>query len=813
DLRHGLRLLARTPVATALALVSLALGIGANTALFSLTDAVLLRPLPVEHPQELALVLTQSPVARRPSTSFPNPLWEQVRDHQQEFTDAFAWSLTQFDLRSSGLEERVNAIYASGGYFPALSVHAERGRLLGPADDVPGCPAVAVISDGFWRSQFGGAATALGANLRLFSHAFQIIGVVPPDFLGADVGTRFDIAVPICAEAIIKPHPMLQVRDAWWLTVAGRLRPNETLAQAQARLAAEMPAWLAASLPTDYNAAEQQNFLKRRVSLQSLALGVSPMAQQYGLPLEILLGVAALVLLVACANLAGLMLARAMARRAEIATRLALGALRARLVRQLLTESLLLAIGGAALGAGLAVWACHALEGFWSTSARSVELNLSLDGRVLGFTVVVTLATALLVGLVPALRATRVSFAAGGRTATARGGATGRRLAAAQIALSLLLLAGAGLFLRSFVNLTSVNLGFDPAKILLVNLGPPIQRTPAAQLLAEHARILEALRAVPGVDAAAESLIVPTSGMQWDLTLRGAHGSIGDTYFNAIAPGFFGAIRTPLLKGRDFSDADGPHSAPVAILNETAARILFPDGSALGQSVQQPGSTMMKPTTVVVGVVADAKYDSSLRAPAPPEAYYALDQLGDQFSTTAFEVRSAMPAAAIQPELRAAMARVDPGASYSLGRLSSVVAGDVKPERLLATLSALFGGLALLITAIGLYGVMAYSSNRRRREFGIRMALGADPQAVMCLALGEVAAVLGWGAAAGLTLTWLSTRALEARLNGLLFGLAPTDLATFAAAAALLVAVALAAAWLPARRAARADPMRALREE
>ena len=812
DLRHGLRLLARTPVATGLALLSLTLGIGANTALFGVMDAIMLRKLPVAHPEELALVMMQSPAARRASPTFPNPLWEQVRDQQRAFTAAFAWSPTQFDLHTSGPEQRINGVFASGEYFSALGVHAERGRLFQPSDDQPGCPAVADISDGFWRSQFAASPAVLGANLTLSGHSFTIVGVTPPEFFGLDVGTRSEAAIPLCAEAIINPRSMLKVRDAWWLRVGGRLKPGETPSAAQAQLAAQFPAWLAASVPTDWAGKDRQNFLGRRVSLQSLELGVSRMAGAYGLPLEVLLGVAGLVLLVACANLAGLMLARTVSRQGEIATRLALGASRARLIRQLLTESLLLSAGGAALGVGLAMWASRALERFWSTTASTVQLNLSLDRTVLGFTVGLTVATAILVGVVPALRATRLSLAAGARTVTGGGGGAARRFAAAQVAISLLLLAGAGLFLRSFLNLTSVDLGLDPGHIQLLNLAPPASRPTSAQVRAQRAAILAALRGLPGVEAAAESFIVPLSGLQWDNTVHSSTATIPDAYLNAVSPGFFAAMRTPLLQGRDFTDRDGPDAPPVAILNVTAARILFPAGNALGQTVQQP-SDFMKVPTVVVGIVADAKYDRSLRAAAPPEAYYDIAQLSNEFPTAAFEIRSALPSGAIAQEARAAMARVAPDGSFSLGQLSDTVATDTKPERLLAVLSALFGGLALLLTAIGLYGVMAYSAARRRREYGVRVALGALPAGVLRIALGEFAAVLGWGAALGLAATWLAGRVLRQELGSLLFGLAPNDFATIAAAALLLISLGLAAVWLPARRAARADPMLALREE
>ena len=811
DVRHGLRLLARTPVVTGLALLSLTLGIGANVALFSLMDAVLLRSLPVAHPEQLVQILTGNLKTGRPSLSFTNPMWEQVRDHQAAFGGVFAWSFTQFNLSNGGPAATIPGIEASGEYFRTLGVRPERGRLLGKSDDVRGCPAVADISDGFWRAHYGGAAAALGSSLALDGHSFQVVGVTPPEFFGMDVGRSFDVAVPLCAEAIVDAHPMLDVRDAWWLMVAGRLLPGETAAVAAARLNAQMPGWMQASLPP-WPAPMQQRYLQRRASLQPAGQGVNWVGGRYGLGLKILLAIAGLVLLLACANLAGLMLARATARRAEIATRLALGASRARLVRQLLTESLLLSGGGTALGAGLAVWACRALENYWSTPAVAVQLNLSLDGRVLAFTLGLTLATGVLVGLAPALRATRMSLAAGARADAGSARTGGEGLAAAQVAISLLLLAGAGLFLRSFVNLSRVDLGFNPSRVLLVKLSAPSRKTPDPVLEAAHERDLAALRALPGVAAAGESFTVPTSGMQWDEALVAAHAGIPDAFYNAISPGYFAALRTPLLAGRDFAASDRAGSPAVVILNQAAARQLFPGGGALGQVVRQKGADMTRPAQVV-GIVADAKYDSSLRAAAPPTGYYPLAQLRQPFRDTAYELRAALPAATVEAEVRTALARTDPEASFTLGTLQQQVAGNLKPERLLAMLSAVFGGLALLLTAIGLYGVMAYSVSRRRREFGIRMALGARPTAVVRLALGNFSGTLALGAAAGLAAAWLAARLLRAVLGKLLFQLSPTDWATLAGAAALLAAVALVAGWLPARRAARADPMRALREE
>ncbi len=811
DVRHGLRLLARTPAATALALVSLTLGIGANTALFTLTDAALLRALPVERPQQLVRILLRTPGSPRANATVTNPLWEQIRERQNAFQSAFAWNFTAFQTTRGGEERTVPGIYASGGIFAALGVNAERGRLFTTTDDFHGCPAVADLSDAYWRSRFGGADAALGQTIELAGHAVTVIGVTPPGFFGVDVGTPFAVALPLCAEGRLAANPMLGIRDAWWLQAMGRLQPGETLAQAQSKLAAVWPAMLAATVPAGYTPRQKARYAGLRPSLAPGAQGVSYLAQRYGAPLEVLLAIAGLVLLVACANLAGLMLARGAARREEIAVRVSLGASRLRLVRQLLTESLLLAAGGAALGAVFAAWACRAVERFLSGAQVAVALPLAPDARVLAFTAGVTLATVLLVGLAPALAATRPP-----KAAPAAMRRQGRALLAAQMALALVLLAGAGLFLRSFVRLAGTPPGFDPAHVFVVQLQPPSHTIADTALFAMHQRDLGFLRALPGVSSASESFMVPTSGMMWDdrmVTSGGAPpAQIDDAYFDPVSPGYFATLRQPLLAGRDFTAADGPNATPVIILNQAAARALFPDGRALGRQVAR-GDSAHRQQATVIGITGDAKY-TSLRAADPPTAYLPLAQLGsDQLPTTVFELRSPLPEAALTAEVRAAFARHDPQAVFTTGTLENALAAGIKPERLLAWLSALFGGLALLLSAIGLYGSAAYAAARRRREFGVRVALGAEPGAILRLALGDAAQTAALGAGAGLLLAWLAATALRATLSRLLYQVPAADPGTLAGAAVLLTAAALAAAWLPARRAARADPLTALREE
>jgi len=797
DVRHGLRLLRRTPLVAGLALLSLGLGIGANAALFSLADAVMLRPLPVAHPEQLMQLYTQGPQSKRPSPTFTNPMWEQVRDGQDVFSGAFAWSANQFNLNPGGERQLVWGDWASSDYFPTLGVEAERGRLLSRADDFRGCPAVADISDSFWKSHFGGSEAAIGATLHLDGRAFTVVGVMPAWFYGMDVGTRADVVAPLCAQ-----QKFLDVRDAWWLTVVGRLKPGVSEAAAQARLGAQMPGWLVASAPTDWGAKDKAAFLQRRASLQPGGLGMSWFGRRYGLALEVLLATAGLVLLVACANLAGLMLARASARRQEMAVRMALGAGRGRLIRQLLTESLLLAVGGAALGALFAGWAAAAGMRF-----LDAEVSLTPDARVLWFGIGLTIVAALLVGLAPALGTTRQSLAVRGAAGQPR---PGRWAAAAQVAVAVVLLAGAGLFLRSFVNLANTDLGFDPQQVTLVEAGADEIQVPAAVLAARQQRALAALQAMPGIEQASASFLVPTTGLQWDTPLRSASGAIPDAFFNAVSPGYFATLRTRLLAGRDFNGQDNAQAPKVIILNETAARQLFPNGKALGQVVEQPGGAAPR-RFEVVGVVQDAKY-LSVREAAPATGYFPQTQLAQPFEIIAYEIRSPLSAAALAGPVRQAMTAAGAGA-YHVESFDDLIAATLRPERMLAWLSGLFGGLALLLTAIGLYGIMAYQAERRRQEFGIRVALGASRRAVVRLALGELTAVLGIGIAAGALLAWLAARSAQATLGELLYGLRATDWMTLAAAVLVLAAAAVTAAWLPARRAAAADPYSSLREE
>jgi putative ABC transport system permease protein len=814
DVRHALRRLARTPVATGLAVLSLTLGIGASTTLFTLTDAMLFRPLPVDRPQQLVELTNQ--FEGRTWPSFSNPLWERFRDRQRALAGVLAYDDWDLDVGSGANRRRAYGIYASGTFFPMLGVHAERGRLLGPKDDGRACSPVTDISDDLWRSQFGAAASALGGVLEVSGHKVAVIGVMPSDFFGVEAGRRLQIVLPICELPQISGYPgILQDSSGGLLRMMGRLWPGESARIAQARIAALMPA-LAPALPKDEAATGGHHL---RILVRSTPQGAESWVQGlYGSALLMLAVLSGAVLLVACTNLAGLMLARAAAQRDEIAVRLALGATRFRLVRQQMMESLLLATGGMALGAIFAAWACPALEHLAvSQGSAAVTLALTPDAHQAEFALYVTLATALLVGLGPALRATRAAAIASPRPASGASPLAGRWTVSLQVALTFVLLAGGVLFARNFENLIGPGKGFAARNVFLATVIEP-RGHPAPP------GTLSALRALPGVQMASASSLIPVQGPTLFMEVQSPAGSrrgpgLLQVRGNVVATGFFRVTGTALLRGRDFDAGDTPSSRPVAMVNATLARLLFPRGDLLGRRVTalSPRSKMAPYT--IVGVVADAKY-RRLQSPTPPTLYYAWNQLSPRLLREAFYLKSPLPEASLARAVRRTLARLAPGARPQMTAFRTVVDDAARPQQLLALISGLFAGLALLVAAIGIYGVLAYSATLRRKEYGIRTALGAKPAAIARLALREAAAVVAAGGLAGGLLLWLASRAAlpmlsqqSMRHGALLYQVRPDDAMTLAAAAALLGAAALGAAWLPARRAAHADPLAALRGE
>jgi putative ABC transport system permease protein len=819
DLRYALRTFARSKAFTIAAVATLALGIGANTAIFSLIDAVMLRMLPVDKPEELVMVLAQRP-GRQPDDGFTNALWEAIRDHQDMFSDIFAWSTPkQFDFSQGEVVQRVRGLMVSGDYFKTLAITPAAGRLITAVDDHRGCVPVAVLSYTFWQTHFGGASSALGSVVALNRQAFQIIGVSAPRFFGVEVGKQFDVAVPLCATALFDKRN-LDSRSRWWLSIMGRARPGTSGEQLQSRLAAISPAVMRAAVP-DGNPAEHQKFLERKLVPSRAAAGPSDLRRTFGQPLSMLMAFVALVLLIACANIAGLILARATTRGKEMAIRTALGASRSRIIRQLLTESVFLSSLGAGLGFLFARWATGLLLGSLATDGNPVFVDLSLDARILGFTAGVTILTGILVGLVPALRSTDVSLmgAMKSRQATAGGRVTpfraGRWVVAGQVALSLVLLIGGGLLLRTFVTLMTLDTGFDRNGVLIATARAPwfardtVKLTPE-QRAATYDEIGRRLQAIPGVLSVARCFTTPIGDDNWFNTIstdapNAPTGEQATASFNFVSPGYFATFRTPLLAGRDFDERDTKTSPPVAIVNESAARKFFPGVNALGRHFRRP----RQPAPVeIVGIVKDSKYES-LREVIPPTAFLPAVQAPPGGEAEEFAIRTSMPPSTLIPTVRRTIREVNSEVPLNIHTLAEQVADNLVQERLLATLSAFFGGLALLLATIGLYGVLSYLVTQRQTEFGIRMALGADRSSILRLVMRDVVVVLAAGLTTGLAAALLAVKLLER----MLFGLEPRDPMTMAAAACLLSVMALVAGYLPARRATRADPMIALRSE
>ena len=816
DLRYGLRILAKAPVFTGMAVLSLALGIGANTAIFSIVNGVLLRTLPVREPERLVLLK---------GGSWTNPIWEQIRARQWTLFDgAIAWGPDQFDLAAGGPSQPVDGLWVSGGFFDVLGVPFVLGRTFLPEDDRrgggPNGP-VAVVSHRFWQRHFGGAPDVIGRSLSLNRVSFTIIGVTAAAFAGPVTGRAFDVAVPLGTEPLIRgKESFLDERSTWWLDIMARLKPAATIQDGTRALRAVQPQIRRATLP-DWEASELKNYLGDRFELEPGSGGAPQFREQYRQPLLILMVTVGLVLMIACANIANLMLARANARRHELSLRRAMGASGPRLARQLLTESLLLAGAGAILGLAFALWGSRLLVGQLTTFRETVFVDLSLDWRALAFTMLVTVGTALLFGLAPALRASRVdpgeAMKDQGRTiAGERHRMLGQPLIVLQVALSLVLLVGAGLFIRTFVTLTHQNFGFDPDRLLI--LGVDVQRTGVLpeDRPALYARIEAAVRRVPGVANAAISMIRPVSGMGWNNMVevpggRALAGRDKSVWLNGVSPTWFATYRVPLIAGRGFAESDRSGAPPVAIVNRAFATKFLGDANPIGRVVRRVGMMehgKAKPDLQIVGVVETTPYNQ-LRESGPAIVYMPLPQAEATWPSQTLTVRAGLSnPALLTRSMAAAVATIDQNVSLTFLPLSEQIDSMVVRERVLALLSGFFGALALLLAGIGLYGVTSYSVSRRRMEIGVRMALGADAAAVVRLVMTRLAVLLSVGIAIGAVASLWASRFVRA----LLYGLEPNDAATLVTAALVLTTVAALAAWLPARRAARIDPARVLRE-
>jgi len=828
DIRYGLRVLRKSPGFTVVAVLTLALGIGANTAIFSLLNSLNYRSLPVDRPEELAEIRNVVRKSRSGNFSGRRPeltytLWRRIQEGQEGFSGVLAWFSGSLNLSARG-EDRFaeNSLWVSGDFFSVLGVRPAIGRLFNAGDDQPGCASPGVVlSYPFWQREFGGEHSAVGRKMTLNGHPFTIVGVTPPKFFGAEVGRQFDLAIPICAEAILDPNGQdpqrsrLARRDAWWLAAMGRLKPGWTLERATAQLTAISPAIYEETVPAIYTPDRVENYKALRLGAVPAATGVSWLRTTYTDPLWLLLGVTGLVLLIACANLANLMLARASARERELAVRLALGAPRGRIARQMLTESLLLALAGAALGGWLAGSLSRGAVALISQDVRPLFVNLEPDGRVLGFTMGLAVFTCLLFGVAPALRATRTSpitamnAAVRGSTASRERFGMRRALVVSQVALSLVLLVGALLFGRSLRNLLTLDTGFQQDGILQLDIQ---MRTPQERRHEVRREMLERLRALPGVQAAASSTHVPLGGNRWDdavYTEGPAGQKTASALFNAVSPDYFKTLNIPHLAGRDFTQHDAMGAPRVAIVNEAMVHALFDGADPLGRTIWEevrPGQE--RQLLQIVGVVRNSKY-SDLREEMKPTLFLPVAQLDRAGDFNAILLRSTLSMDALAQAVKSEVQQAYPAATFHFHVFKAQIRQSLMQERLMATLTGFFGALAALLAGMGLYGVMSYTVARRTNEIGVRMALGAQRRDVLTLILREAVLLLALGLVIGTGLAFYATRATGA----MLFGLAPQDPVTLATAVGLLAAVALGSSYLPARRAARLDPMAALRLE
>jgi predicted permease len=805
DVRVAVRGLRRSPGFAFVAIGTLALGIGANTALFSIFSSLILRPLPVREPGSLALLT---------NGSWSYPIWEEVRARETELFDgAFAWSPQTFDLSASGQRDPVDGAYVSGGLFGGLGVSAFRGRLITRADDDGADGPVAVISHRLWRQRFAGVNDIVGRQLTVQRVPFTIVGVMPPGFFGPDVGRMTDVMLPFAAEPLVRGRETdLRGEGSWWLQIMVRLKRKQSLEQANAALRAVQPQVLQSATRSN------PSLLREPLTLVPAATGNSSLRGRFETPLLAMVVAAGLVLLVACANIASLLLARALGRRRELSVRLALGSSRRRLARLLFIESLIVAVTGGTFGLIFAKWSSALLVQQLSTGDSTVALDLALDWRVLGFTAVVACLSAITAGVAPVIGLRSVTPGVALSDA-GRGIAGDRRftvrstLVVVQIAVSLVLVVASGLFLRTFVSLNQLPLGFAPAPLVVAELNLQAGGGRPEERGARVERLRDAAASVPGVRSASVAAKRLLSGGGWQTGLI----AVGDgpmtrrrplLWLNATTPGWFETMGMPLRGGRDFAAEDREGNRPVAIVNDAFVRQYLPGQHALGQRVRLGFDP--KTELEIVGVVGDAVYATPREGMVATMYVPVAQRATENFWPTVVLTLNVAPGqrAAVARDVAAAMTRIDPTIAFAFGDFDQLVEATVTQERLTAILSGFFGGLALLLAAVGLYGVVAHAVRARQAEIGLRMALGAAPSSIVRLVFQRVGILIAAGLALGFAGSLWAARFVES----LLFRLEARDPVTVGAAAAVLVVVGSLAAWVPARRAARLDPVAVLRE-
>ncbi len=827
DVRFALRTLKKSPVFVAVAVLSLALGIGANTAIFSLVDQILLRLLPVKDPEQLVLLWGQG--QHYGSNNGPNklsyPMYQDFRAHNEVFSGMFARYNMAMSVSSDGKTERVDGEIVSGTYFPVLGVGAAIGRVFDENDDkvIGGAP-YAVLSYRYWISRFAGSPSVIGKKLILNGYPITVVGVSQAGFDGTDPTSSPQIRVPLIMKAELDQLNFYSLtnRRGRWVNVFGRLKPGVSMEQAKASLQPFFHQMLNMEVQEQgfsRTAPEvKQAFLRMWMDLIPASKGRSNLRRQFSSSLLVLTAIVGLVLLIACANVANLLIARATARQKEIAVRLALGASRGRIISQLLVESFVLAFSGGVAGLVLAIWMDRALVAFMPTGSSPLPLSTSPDWRILIFTLGVSILTGLIFGLIPALQSTRPQLAgtlkdqvgsiAGGTSVKLR-----KALVAAQVTLSLLLLIGAGLFIRSLRNLKDLDPGFRTSNLITFAVDPTLNGYKPDRTRDFYRQLRDGLDAIPGVGSSTLAVVPVLADNEWDnsMTVEGyaaAPTKMPDPHMNYISPNYFKTMEAPLLLGRDFRVSDDKGAPKVCIVNETFAKKYFAGGSAVGRHVGQGSDPGTKLDIEIIAVAKDTKYEN-MREEIPEEIYMPYQQMNFVLGMAVY-VRTARDPEQTFSAVRRTVNGLDANLPvFEMKTLEKQMDESLITERLVASLSSAFGFLATILASVGLYGVMAYMVAQRTREIGVRMALGAGQNDVVWLVMREVLVLAGIGIAVGLPAAWALSRFVKNQL----YGIAPTDGLTIALSTVGIAAVALLSGYMPALRATRIDPMRALRWE
>jgi putative ABC transport system permease protein len=831
DIRFGARMLAKQPGFTCIAVLTLALGIGANAGIFSVLRQVLLQRLPVPHPEQLVLVYSPGPKnghvssdqsGTEGSESFSYPMYTDLRGRNTVFAGLAAKADFPVSVTFHGQTERAQADLVSGNYFETLGAHAALGRALEPADSkTPGSSPVVMLGFGYWKRRFASDPAVLNQSVLINSTPMTVVGVVQPEFDGIQPGFVPDVYVPITMKAVVTPGwDGLSDHKDYWAKVIGRLKAGLSKEQAAAGIAPLYRALLENELPlnTGMSDATKAEFVAKKLVLRDGARGRPNLEDGTGSQLLALMGLVAIVLFIACANVAGLLTARGAARQREIGVRLSLGATRAQLIRQLVVEACLLSVAGASVGLLIANWTSSGLVKFATENDIAHGLSASLNGWVLTFTVSLAVLCGILFGVAPALRATRVDVVS---TLKEQSGALSvsmshtrlrRALVVSQVALALLLITGAGGFVRSLYNLKHVDLGFRPMHVLQFAVAPQLNGYDKPRILAFYERLEERIAALPGVVSlsGAEEPLIADSDWGSNITAEGEPPDVAGTRHvlrNGIGPGHFSNLGIPLLKGREFTRRDGADAPKVAVVNESMAKTFFRDGDALGRRIRF-GRGSQPPDIEIIGVVKDSHHSGVKEEPKPfvYQPYAQTKELGGLH----YYVRTAQEPSVLAGAVRQAVSEMDSSLPvFDVRSFEQQIETRLSGDQLVALLATIFGALAALLSAMGIYGLLAYTVTQRTREIGVRMALGAEPQRIGIMIGKEVSVLIGLGILLGLPLAY----ALGRFVASMLYQVRVFEALSVTGALLALALVAVVAAYLPAKRATRVDPLVALRYE